>query len=238
MSVMPSWDAIRWGLNQMAQQDGNWAGAPLPVSGIPLVIEPRYPYAKLNGFCLDGEAPRPASDDDTPAPRVRNSWHSIPNNATVYICDDGEGTPVFHVMLPNWGGARLRMWIDTIGASRAWSIETEMRAMETLRGLLNEGQFESYFLTGAFLETSKRSRVTYLFRKLRPTVALKATAKGDMRILTALCLHPIGYYQESWAGVMCPSDDVLSHLLLMRGAEHQFWKKAEHHPSWEPGAGI
>lgn len=37
-----------------------------------------------------------------------------------------------------------------------------------------------------------------------------------MRIVACLCMHPIGYYADSWAGALCPTDDVITHLLLMR----------------------
>jgi hypothetical protein len=59
-----------------------------------------------------------------------------------------------------------------------------------------------------------------------------------MRFLAALCLHPIGYYEDSWAGVMAPTDDVVAHLMLCRGDEHMFWRRANQHASWEQQAGI
>jgi hypothetical protein len=141
-------------------------------------------------------------------------------------------------MLPEWGGKRLRFWVDTIGASEAWSVAAEVRATETLRGLVTESAWAKYMLTGSFLETSRRSGVTYLFRKLRPTVALRGTKGGDTRILAVLCLHPIGYYEETYAGAMVPTDDVIAHLMLMRGCEPKFWAKANSHPSWSAAAGI
>ena len=90
-----------------------------------------------------------------------------------------------------------------------------------------------------FLEKSERSGVTYLFRKLRPTVALRPCRDGDgMRVLAALCLHPIGYYDGSWAGAMCPTDDVVAHLMLMRGDEVMFWRRSNQHPADRPEAGL
>src|SRR5581483_4192017 len=55
-------------------------------------------------------------------------------------------------------------------------------------------RLQKYLLTGMFLETSKRSRLTYLFRKLKPTVVIDARSKSSdesARILCALCMHPI-----------------------------------------------
>jgi hypothetical protein len=95
-----------------------------------------------------------------------------------------------------------------------------------------------YLLIGMFLETSKRSGVTYLFRKLAPTVATKAGPDDEMRVLTTLCLHPIGHYENTPCGVMVPTDDVIAHLLLMRGDEAKFWAKANHHPAWTKAARV
>lgn len=231
-----TWDLIHQCINQAAQLRGEWAGAPMPVHGIPLVVEPRYPFAGFNGFCLGGGADPRSSSDESDV-RVVNSWYSVLHSATVYICEEPGNPRRFHVMLPEWGAKRLDYWVMNIGASQAWSVEAEFRALETLRGLVKRSAWESYVLTGSFFETSRRSGVQYLFRKLRPTIAIKAW-RDRMHILTTLCLHPIGYYQETHAGVMVPTDDVMAHLLLMRSDEHYFWKKANHHPSWAASAGI
>lgn len=62
---------------------------------------------------------------------------------------------------------------------------------------------------------------------------------GDaMQILAALCLHPIGFYQGTWAGSMVPTDEVIAHLLLMRGDEPLYWRRANQHPAWSPLAGL
>lgn len=102
---------------------------------------------------------------------------------------------------------------------------------------MNETQWRSYILAGTFVETSKRSGVKYIFRKLRPTVALREH-EGGLRCIAVLCLHPLGYYQETWCGTLAPTDDVLAHLLMMRGDERKYWAKAEHHRPWETEAGM
>ncbi len=86
-------------------------------------------------------------------------------------------------------------------------------------------------------EVSKRSQLTYLFRRSRPTIVMRETEEWT-RVLCALCLHPIGYYSDSWAGVMCPTDEVIAHLLMMRGCEEKYWANANQHPSNHPAAGI
>lgn len=238
---LPTFDELRGSINLAALMDGEWAGAPMPIPGIPLVVEPRYPYQGLNGFKLDGADPKPewtADDYEDIPPIVHNSWYATARNAMVYVCSDTIAGKRYPVMLPQWGGARLQMWIGTIGASAAWSLESEYQAMIKLNGHVTDTAWRSYCLTGTFLETSPRSGVTYLFRKLRPTVAIKGTRDGGTKILAALCMHPIGLYSGTWGGVMCPTDDVLAHLLLMRADEHFFWKKANSHESWRPEAGI
>ena len=57
-------------------------------------------------------------------------------------------------------------------------------------------------------------------------------------MLCAPCLHPIAYYDGSWAGAMCPTDDVIAHLALMRGDEHMFWRRANQHAPWRREAGV
>ena len=230
-----TWDDVRDKLAIIAEEQCEWAGLPLPVHGIPLVIEKRHPYANLNGFCFDDGEP-PFKPDTGPVPRVINSWYSTSHTAMVYICDDGEGTKRFSVMLPEWGGKKLSYWLTSIGASQGLDANAEIGAMETLQGLVTPAAFNSYILTGSFLETSSKSRVRYLFRKLRPTVAM--STNGEMRILAVLCMHCIGYYEGTWCGCMVPTDDLISHLLLMRADEHRFWKKCNIHPSWSAQAGI
>lgn len=47
-----------------------------------------------------------------------------------------------------------------------------------------------------------------------------------------------GNYGGTHAGAMCPTDDVLAHLLLMRGDERLFWSRANQHPANRPEAGL
>jgi len=97
--------------------------------------------------------------------------------------------------------------------------------------------FELYQLTGNFAEISKRSGVLYMFRKGRPTIAIRQTEE-DSNVLCALCLHLIGYYAGTWAGVMCPTDEVIAHLLMMRGSEEKYWANANQQPVDHPAAGV
>ena len=131
----------------------------------------------------------------------------------------------------------LEFTLRTLEAASAWPVEAEQKAQKKLAGLIPEDIFELYFLTGHFAEDSKRSGVTYLFRRGRPTIALR-DAENYSYPLCALCLHPIGYYGETWAGVMCPTDEVIAHLLMMRGSEEKYWANANQHPVDHPAAGV
>jgi len=134
---------------------------------------------------------------------------------------------------------RLSFLINTLNASRVLSAEAELKATIKLADLLESlDQYDQYTLIGAFMETSPRSKVTYVFRRCKPTLALRPQKDGGIKFLAALCLHPIGHYEESWAGVMVPTDDVIAHLLLMRGDERKFWAKAYQHPLWDAANGI
>jgi hypothetical protein len=37
---------------------------------------------------------------------------------------------------------------------------------------------------------------------------------------------------------MCPTDDVIAHLALMRGDEAMFWRRCNQHPPYRPEAGL
>jgi hypothetical protein len=48
----------------------------------------------------------------------------------------------------------------------------------------------------------------------------------------------MGYCGQSWAGVMCSTDEVIAHLLMMSGSEEKFWANANQHPLDRPKAGL
>lgn len=190
-----------------------------------LIIEPTYPFAGLADI---GSKPEP--DDGW---RARNCWYSTSKRCDIIIMErDGKidwgRVPAFH------HGAHL---LTTLACSDAWGIEQEGRAVQLLGRMLRHRQLKQYLLTGMFVERSTRSGVCYLFRKLRPTVAFKPDDRGS-RILAALCMHPIAYYAGSWAGAMCPTDDVIAHLALMRADEHMLWRRCNQHPPFRPEAGL
>lgn len=224
---------LRNALRDIAADREQWAGIPMPLDDTPLVVEPTYPRAAALMAMGQGAQDQAEAEQSFAGCRKRNSFFSIHKRCDVIIWEqDGKIDWGLHSAVHS-----LDHQLLTLGSSVAWGIEQEAAALRTLSELLPHHSFKKYLLAGAFVETSKRSGVHYIFRKLRPTVALRSE-NGKLRILAALCLHPIAYYAGSWAGAMTPTDDVIAHLLLMRGDESMFWKRANQHPGWRPEAGL
>lgn len=224
---------MRMHLKALGGIQQEWAGIPMPLEGQNLIIEPKYPQVDiLRKLELAQTAEKEPVLDD-PGVKFRNRfwvtrYHMYVNAVEI----DGRS---YRVWEP--GQMRATMELQTMGASIAWGVEQEHAALQLLATLIPHHAFKKYLLTGMFLESSKRSGITYMFRKLRPTLALRASDIG-MRVLCALCLHPIAYYAGSWAGAMCPTDDVIAHLALMRGDEPMFWRRANQHSPLRPEAGL
>lgn len=224
---------MRNGLRRIAQERDDWAGIPMPIQGEKLIINPKFPMAEA--LSLIG------TPDEKPLPegvKLRNSWWSKRHRTMVYVWEEADGR-ILASRAPAL--SPISMQLSTMLCSSAWGIEQEGKAVHLLGTLISHHQFKSYLLTGMFLERSRRSGLTYMFRKLRPTVVLDARSERDdenTRILCALCLHPIAYYSDTWAGAMTPTDDVIAHLMLMRGDEPMFWRRANQHPPGRPEAAI
>lgn len=219
---------VRNALRRLSVERGEWAGYPLPIDGSPLVVEPTFYRAKE--LMEIGREKAPDPDEHF---TIRNTFFSWRRRCRVTIWEQngkiGWGLePAFN---------HIPHAFNTLAAADAWGIEQEHNAVQLLGTMLRHRNFKQYLLTGMFLERSEHSGVVYMFRRLRPTLAIRADEKGS-RILAALCLHPIAYYEGSWAGAMTPSDDIISHLVLMRGDEHLFWRRANQHPPHAPEAGI
>ena len=233
---------LRNGLRLLAADRGEWAGIPMVLQGQPMTIEPTYPRAEaLMAIGSTKALVAAAAEEDaingviTPKreTKIRNRFWSWRWRCDVLIWEEG-GKILWG---PTGDVNQMGLLLDTLGASDAWGIEQEGNAINLLGTLLRHRQFKQYLLTGSFLEKSERSGVSYMFRRLRPTLALSGQT-GTMRALCALCLHPIGYYDGTWAGAMCPTDEVIAHLMLMRGDEHMFWRRSNQHPPFSRLAGI
>lgn len=225
---------IRNVLRQVAEDQGTWCGIPMPLAGEQLVIEPSYPHA--DGLMAMGAIPSVPEEDRLvkQGSKFRNSFFSSKLRCEIIIFEKPDGGI-------DWGPVpsanHLAMDLRTMGCSDAWGIEQECNALQLLATLLPHRKFKQYLLTGMFLEKSHRSGVTYVFRKLRPTVAIR-TRGEETSIMCTLCMHTIGYYHDSFAGALCPTDDVIAALMLSRADEHFFWKKSTQHAAFRPQAGL
>lgn len=232
---------MRNALRQLARERDHWAGIPLPLEGERLVIEPSYPYADLAKI----GPPEATPAADRAGWTIRSHFWSTLRSSEVYILTKPDGTLTWG-LVP--GVHHLDHDLHTLGCADAWGIEQEQKALMLLGTLIRHRQFKQYLLTGMFMESSTRSGVHYLFRRLKPTVAItgrdpirigpRSHREPGLRILASLCLHPIGFYEGSWAGSLCPTDDVIAHLMLMRGDEAMFWRRANQHAPFTPAAGL
>lgn len=242
-----SWDDVRYVLDQMALEKGDWEGIPAPIDGQRVVLYDRHRLAAFYTTMGPAGEFSCSVDDVCEEETIVNSWFSRKLNAEVYVVRRGPKTFALKMPVsPDQAMTRLTFWLKTLGATDAWGLDAEYKAREKLRGMLAEHQWRRYDLTGSFLETSPRSKLTYMFRRLRPTVVLSPrwpeTSSGrtpdSMRCLAVLCMHATGYYAESWAGCLTPSDDVIAHLLWMRGDEAGYWGAANQHDPAAPEAGL
>lgn len=225
----------------VTERDGEWCGVPMPMPGNPIEIESRNPWReKLEPVMKMMNPPKP-DDEFEPQANIINRWFSERLNVEIIIVKhEGRYRAIRH---SHRHGRRVGRLLRTIGASQAWNLETELRAIDTLETLVKPHIMEMYVLTGMMLETSRRSGLSYVFRRLAPTIVLTPHRQADddsneMHTLCALCLHPIGYYTDSHAGAMVPTDDVIAHLLMMRGDEHLFWKRSNQHSPHSPEASV
>jgi hypothetical protein len=234
-----SFGKVRQTLRGIAAMSGEWAGIPMPLDHARLVVEPNYPYAKG----LESIAPslpmyeRPNDDgEDYGKWKVRNRFWSVRKSSTIVVMEKPDGSITWGI---DPGIHHLGHDLSTLGCAEAWGFEQEAKALKLLESMVRPHKFKQYVMTGMFMDKSDRSGVIYLFRRLKPTVAMTPhRPDGRMGILAALCMHPIAYYEGSWGGSMTPTDDVVAHLALMRGDEAMFWRRSNQHPPHRPEAGL
>lgn len=135
---------------------------------------------------------------------------------------------------------RLDMILETMERRGLYALrQSEEQAQRRLFKAISDLQRNQY-VTGDFVFERGRSGVGYFIRKNRPTIASRpgATANEYDNPLCALCLHPVAYYTSTWAGVLPPSDEVLTHLLMIRDDEHFYWRKANQIPLDRVTSGV
>lgn len=223
-------------LNHVSEEKGFYAGIPMPLEDMPLVVHKGHPLRAV--FQPTDGAPLIGTEiviDNQPH-TVHAAWDCRVKNCTAIVLR-GPGPVWKHWLLTVPAAKPYDLLVNTLSASAPWTLAAETKALSKLMSLITAHQMEMYVLTGCFVERSKKSGVTYMFRRLRPTIAVREIG-GVSRTLCGLCLHPIGYYQGSFGGVMVPTDDVIAHLLLMRGCEHRYWREANQHPETSVLSGI
>jgi hypothetical protein len=231
---------VRNWLRLVAKEKEEWAGIPMPLTGEQLVVDPSYPWADML-MKIGLASSRHQIEEGAPTITIRSLFWFSRWRFFVATFEDDDGK-VRHQKIIGTGSQADKI-LGTLGCCDAWGIEQEARAVALLGTLVRHRAFKHYMLTGSFLETSPRSGITYVFRRLRPTIAIKAEPewkdeKRRLRILATLCMHPIAYYADSWAGAMCPTDDVIAHLMLMRGDEKLFWRRSNQHEARHHESGL
>jgi hypothetical protein len=245
-------DAFMAELNEIAVAHGVESGLPMPS-----FFDVRRPMVLARGAPLSriplnfNEQAQELASRNIP---VRNSWHML-GDRSVCIVQTDEGPMAW----PQYdAGTRLHKLMDgmLLRSGSQQTAEAELRAMESLRKRINRNQWESYVLNGAFPERSKRSDVHYIFRKGLPTIAATAhgngklecrqelgmdneeQADGGLRVLACLCLHPMGYFAYTHCGLLCPTDEVICALLMMRADEWKFWQSSGQWSASDTRSGI
>lgn len=167
--------------------------------------------------------------------KIRNSWERL-GDRSVSVVNTTNGPMA---LWEYHAGNRIRKFMDglQVRMDSTMTVESEEKALQLLKTKISASQYRCYVLNGAFPEASKRSKgIFYFFRKGLPVIAVSFNKVKTGRILCCLCIHPYGYYEYTSAGVMCPTDEVISQLLLMRADEHKFWAKSGQWPAHDPRA--
>lgn len=217
-------------VNEVAEQFGCEYGIPIPATGEMgktnyLVMAPGVPLRHIiAGNQIAGRNEGEMHLLERYGVPSVNSWHVVEDKFVSVI--DVQGNRMGWIDRNE--GRRLRKFIQTLGTRMEshLSVEAEERAQRSLKSKITAAQWKCYVLNDCFLERSKRSDLTYIFRKGYPTLVLSHHGSEGGRCIAALCLHPMGFFQFTHAGLMTPTDEVICHLTMMRADEHKFWAKS------------
>ncbi len=217
-----TWDQLAGRMNDIAEKYGCEYGIPIPSMYKPerrMITARNVPLGGLPYHATELE------EEFTDQIKIRNSWSAQGDKQILVI--EAEGKSIAFTSYE--AGRRMRKLLDTslMRDGTPQTAEAELRAMDSLKKRIKQRQWTSYVLSGIFLERSPRSDLHYFFRKGYPTLVLSYHGecyKESGRVIGALCLHPIGFFQGTYCGLMCPTDEVICHLLLMRADEHLYWR--------------
>lgn len=246
-----TWEGLRHGVHELCKERGWHHGVPIMSATDPtrrVILAKGCPMSDTRGhgvpLAIDGEphvhiCRNEDVDETAPGPYVVNAWRPKPKTV-VALRDRGK----YRVKCFDESRERLEMILSTVLCQAgAVDSDAELKALCSLKGKINDNQWDSYLLAGAFPETSIRSQVTYLLRKGFPTIAMRCRPNpdgpGEIRtFLAALCSHPLAYFEGTHAGCYPPTDEVIANLLSIRASEHEYWKRSNQHSIDDPLAGI
>lgn len=226
-------------VDKMLRSFGFYCGLPLQ--------DPERASRELYGYMV----PTPVDSSTTPStevkeekPRVINWWSfktKEGRRGTVTILEDKDGKR-FHrtaYRQQDWQFRFERHIISSaIMRTETNPFQAELKAQEKLRTLITENQYSSYVLSGTFVEIGK-SGVWYALRRGLPTIAFRYREDDHAAdILTALCMKPMGGHVHSFAGVMVPTDEIITTVLLIQADEPELWKRANHLDIDDPISGL
>lgn len=232
-------------LDSIMQRQGIHCGMPLGIfeQHITTSFKPLAAMlAVMNPKTKEEEALEQVVDEAGVSWKIHRTWETSRQwkgwFGTVVVLRNNETGKFQKVFLPrNKWLERYNLLANTLVCRARYTMPAaEVQAQRRLFEALSKEQRETYIVTDAVVEKG-RSGLRYLIRKNRPTLAVREIAEVG-RVLCALCLHPAAYYTETWAGVMPPSDEVLAHLLMIRGDEHFYWRQANQIPPGEETSGI
>jgi len=221
-------------------------------SGIPLLVKDRADFEAAPRYAakplIEGR-PRVEQGAEPQADGAPHYWGTRKLHGGFVMSSSGDRVEIwrdcdsgrYQVELKLASDVRRELQRATVEFSYQWTAEAEHKALRLLRRLVTPSQYRDYVTLGMFEEYSVRSGVRYAFRRCRPTIAYRPVIRGGelrLKILAVMCLHPVGYRRRSFAGMLVPTDDVITHLQLMRGDEPRFWRKCYQHQPYEPEAGL
>jgi len=113
---IPTWEQMRRKINQLAKERSEWAGMPLPVQGMSMVIHPSYPFAEnLSGTFMPEPSARVRREEDVRDDVfIRNEFRSYRDGRGVTIWQDG---PKVRFSYSRWQNS-APMLLNTVGAAR------------------------------------------------------------------------------------------------------------------------
>lgn len=187
--------------------------------------------------------------------KIRQSQHAFTKALLSLGIKDRDGEELFNIFQPESkiyissakkrptkGETFVSLLIRSIEANEySHSVKAEKLAQKLLRKHISKKQWESYFISGAFVEISNSGNY-YIFRKGFPTILCKVIdKKGNKKLIIpqyALCGHTGLYTMNTFSGGLCPSDDVLMHVTSMRVNEEDYIKSCNKHRLSKPQSGC